>query len=164
MVTDEDAGTIFFIETQKRNMQTLPFPPLDERSASIDFPHGYSRFHSKHCKNNGKQSMAPQTFKSLREINKFVGVDGASRKEGSACFVFLSADTVGVDWTALDWKEAATLEIDSEPGAAQLRGRRTLNRQGRAAAGPRSCWDTQTLNDIPLYAVPEAALLRGRRT
>ena len=125
MVTDEDAGTIFFIETQKRNMQTLPFPPLDERSASIDFPHGYSRFHSKHCKNNGKQSMAPQTFKSLREINKFVGVDGASRKEGSACFVFLSADTVGVDWTALDWKEAATLEIDSEPGAAQLRGRRT---------------------------------------
>ena len=39
-----------------------------------------------------------------------------------------------------------------------------LNRRGRAAAGPRSCGATQTLNDIPLYAVPEAAQLQGRRT
>ena len=54
-------------------------------------------------------------------------------------------------------KEAATLEIDSEPTAAQLRRRRTLNRQGRAAAGPHNSWATQNLNDIPLYAVPEAA-------
>ena len=31
-------------------------------------------------------------------------------------------------------------------------------------AGPCNCGATQTLNDIPLYAVPEAAQLRGRRT
>ena len=31
-------------------------------------------------------------------------------------------------------------------------------------AGPHSCGATQTLNDIPLYAVPEAAQLRGRCT
>ena len=31
-------------------------------------------------------------------------------------------------------------------------------------AGPCSCGATQTLNGIPLYAVPAAAQLRGRRT
>ena len=52
----------------------------------------------------------------------------------------------------------------SVPEAAQLRGRRTLNRRGRAAAGPHSCGAAQTLNGIPLYRVLEAAQLRGRRT
>ena len=46
---------------------------------------------------------------------------------------------------------------DSKTGeAAELRGRaaagpQTLNRRGRAATGPH-----KTLNDIPLYAIPEA--------